>query len=332
MPTPTAQKRETKLVSVITNADALSDMRSLEATSTGRLRGMPARWTSGEQLDRLLRDTPQPWRARVTADLTDRYAGILTAGSAEYLVWSDNVLIAVLTVAARVELPDYPLSALQRRHQTAVVAVLSDLPRRTLVDLADRRAGMDGRDEQAAYETNPPNPQAIRVAPADDPTVTEWVTTGGDLADAHACVRAVGLDPQRSLILSAPGYGAYGRDRHRLDLPTLCAMNHLAIEHEVSTAVVGDWLDAEGVTRVELGPEQITAAFRSCYLGSYPSTYAYTHHRMAELGWKEALAQAGIPAEFLDLSKIEARWFTTEVRAIKARQGIAVFSRATRQG
>jgi hypothetical protein len=100
-------------MSIVTNADALAEMRNLKATSTGRLRGLPASATRYDPVNRVLCDTPEPWRSQIAADITDRHAGILTATSVEYLALSDNVLIAVLTAAAHVELPDYPLTSLQ---------------------------------------------------------------------------------------------------------------------------------------------------------------------------------------------------------------------------
>jgi len=320
-------------VSIVTNADALAEIQNLKPTTTGRLRGRPASSTRYDPVDRFLHDTPEPWRSRVAADITDRHAGILAAASVEYLVLSDNVLIAVLTAAAQVELPDYPLTSVQRRHQTAVAQALTDLPRHTLRQLADQRAAMDGRDEQARFETNPPAATAIRVAPADDPTVTEWVTLGPSLFDSRRDVQAAGIDPDRALILSAPRYGRYGERRHRLDLPTLCTMCRLAVAHQLPVAVVGGWLDEEGATTTDPGVQRLSAAFTESYLGSFDGQLAYTEHRMAELGWTTALANAGIPIGYLDLAKINRCWFADEVRAIRVEAGgrIAVFSRGIRQ-
>jgi hypothetical protein len=319
-------------MSIVTNPEALAEMRNLKPTSTGRLRGLPASATRYDPVDRVLRDTPEPWRSRIAADITDRHAGVLRAASVEYLVLSDSVLIAVLTAGAQVELPDYPLTSLQRRHQTAVAQALTDLPRHTLRQLADQRATMDGRDEQARFETHPPAATAIRVAPAGDPTVTEWVPLGPSLCDSRRDLQAAGLDPDRALILSAPRFGRYGQRRHRLDLPTLCTMCRLAFTHNLPVAVLGDWLDKEGATTTDPGVQRLRAAFTESYLGSFPAELAYTEHRIAELGWTTALANAGIPIGYLDLAKINHCWFADEVRAVRIDPGgrIAVFSRGIR--
>jgi hypothetical protein len=315
-------------MSIVTNPEALAEMRNLKPTSTGRLRGLPASATRYDPVNRVLRDTPEPWRSQISTDITDRHAGILTATSVEYLALSNNVL----TAAAHVDLPDYPLTPLQRRHQTAVAQALRDLPRHTLRQLADQRSTMDGRDEQARFETHPPAATAIRVAPAGDPTVTEWVPLGPSLFDSRRDLQAAGLDPDRALILSAPRYGRYGQRRHRLDLPTLCTMCRLAITHDLPVAAVGDWLDKEGATTTDPGAEWLSAAFTESYLGLFSGQLAYTEHRIAELGWTTAMTGAGIPIGYLDLAKINRDWFADEVRAIRADPGgrIAVFSRAVR--
>ena len=234
-----------------TNAEALREMQRLEQTSTGRLRGVPARYISRTPATVELRNTPEPWHGRLVADLTDRAAGSLSPDSAEYLVFSDNLLIAVFTVAAHVVLPDYPLSPVQRRHQDAVAHALADLPRNTLRELADRRAKMDGRDDQARLESDPPA-GAIRVAAIDDPTVTAWITLDADPDTSRTSIRQCGLDPNHLIVITAAGYGRYGRDRHRLDLPILYAMQQLADRNDMTAAVVGDWLAAEGAINANL--------------------------------------------------------------------------------
>jgi hypothetical protein len=314
----------------ITIPDAVAAMRQLEFTTTGRLRGVPATWTRYESVERILADTPQPWRDRLTTDLTSRQNGILTSESAEYLVFSDNVLIAVLTIAARVELPHVPTGTFPHRHQQTVATALADLPRTTLVDMADRRARMDGRDQQTRYEYQPPSETAIRVAPADDLTVTDWVTVDPDLAETRAHVRAAGLNPAAVVILSAPGYGGYGKHRHRLDLPTLSAIAGLADSHGLTVQVVGDWLHAEAATHVDPALDVIVAAFGQAYVGCFADTGDYVTHRMAELGWTKALADAGIPDVYLDRARITHTWLDRDIHAIARPAGIAVFTRHRR--
>jgi hypothetical protein len=314
-----------------TNAEALRDMQGLHQTTTGRLLGLSARYLDPRRAITQLGDTPQPWRSRIIADLTARTAGILTADSAEYLVLSDRTVIATLTVAAHLRLPDYPLTGLQRRHQGAVVAALSDLPRHTLRDLADRRSALDGRDEQAALEDDPPATGAVRVAADDEPTVTDWITADADLRITRDAVRRTGLDPDHLIIITAAGYGRYGRDRHRLDLPTLCAMRRVAREHQVSLQVVGDWLDAEGATWVDLDPAQIETGFADAYLGPFDHELDYTRHHVTELGWTAALHQAGIPERYLDERALNRDWFAQQVRSItcSTRHRVEVFRRAS---
>jgi hypothetical protein len=282
-----------------------------------------------------LRGTPEPWHCKIVTDLTERAAGSLRPGSAEYLVFSDNLLIAVLTVAAQVELPDYPLSPVQRRHQRAAGEALADLPRNTLRDLADRRASMDGRDDQIRLESHPPV-DAIRVAAVDDPTVTDWVTIDADLETSRTSIRCAGLDPDRLIVITAPGYGRYGRDRHRLDLPVLSAMHQLAARHDVTVAVVGDWLDAEGATNAYPGPspEQIRSAFTAAYIGVFASELDYTRHHMTELGWISALEHAGIPDRYLDAAAVNRDWFRSRFRGISraTHQRVDVFHRTTPAG
>lgn len=316
---------------ISTNAEALRDIRRLDPTSTGRLLGLPARSTDPRQASRQLHNTPQPWHDQIITDITARAAGTLSADSAEYLVLSDHTLIALLTVAAHLVLPDYPLTGLQRRHQSAVVAALSDLPRHMLRELADRRSTLDGRDEQAALEYRPPVIGAARIAALDEPTVTAWITVNADLDSTREAVRRASLDPDKLIIITASGYGTYGRDRHRLDLPMLCAMHRVAHRHQVSLQVVGDWLAAEGATHVGLDPGRLDTTFAGAYLGPFTHELDYTHHHMAELGWTAALQQAGIDERYLDERAVNRDWFAREVRGIycSTHHRAEVFRRAT---
>jgi hypothetical protein len=316
---------------ISTNAEALRDMQGLHPTTTGRLLGLPARYLEPRQAAPQLRDTPLPWRDRLIADLTARAAGTLTANSTEYLVLSDHTMIATMTVGAHLTLPDYPLTALQRRHQGAVVDALSDLPRHILRELADRRSALDGRDEQAGGESDPPATGAIRVAAGEEPTVTDWITVDADLPITRETVRRAGLDPDQLIIITAPSYGRYGRERHRLDLPTLCAMRRVARDQTVSLQVVGDWLDAEGATAVDLDPQQIETGFAEAYLGPFDNERDYTHYHMAQLGWTTALRRAGIPEDYLNESAINRDFFAQQFRSIycSTQHRAEVFRRTT---
>jgi hypothetical protein len=124
-----------------TIAEGLRAMRGLQDANAGRLRGVSLRYG---HLDRSrLAATPQPWRDQ----LWESMFGTITPDTPEYLVFSDGMVVAVLTIRARITLPDYPLSTLQLRHRSAAVAALSDLHRYALSYLADLRAVADGRIE-----------------------------------------------------------------------------------------------------------------------------------------------------------------------------------------
>ncbi|MEU7874268.1 hypothetical protein [Dactylosporangium sp. NPDC049140] len=314
---------------IATNAEALRDMRGLHPTSTGRLRGLPAKYARPGGAD--LRGTPEPWHSRLTNDLAEQAVDILTPASTVYLVFSDNVVIAVLTAAAHVLLPEYPLTATQRRHQLAVADALHELPRHVLRDLADRRASMDGRDEQAHFEYDPPTAGAIRVAALAEPTVTHWADIDADLAAIRQRITDLGLDPDRLIVITAAGYGTYGRDRHRLNLPMLCAMHRIADRHDVTLTVVGDWLDAEGATTAaDLDPDVAVTGFADAYVGAFGSERDFTAHRMRELGWTTALQQAGIPQHYLNDAAVTRGWFPSQFRGIwcSTRHRTEVFRRA----
>lgn len=316
---------------IATNTEALHAMRRLHDTSTGRLRGLPASYTRSNGAD--LADTPQPWRDRITTDLADRAAGVVGPASCAYLVFSDKVLIAALTVSAHLLVPDYELTTIQRRHQDLVCDALADLPRHVLRDLGDRRAAMDGRDEQAQFEYTPPAYGAIRIAASDEPTVTHWVGITADLPASRHRIGQLGLDPDRLIIITAPHYGDYGRKREHLDLPMLCAMHRIADRHDVTLSVVGDWLAAEGATTADPDPDGVVAAFAAAYLGPFLSEDAYTAHHMAEIGWTTALQRAGIPSRYLNTAAVTRDWFDKKVRGIRcaARHRTEVFDRATAQ-
>jgi hypothetical protein len=236
-------------------------------------------------------------------------------------------------------LPDLPLSANQAKHQAAAAHVLRDLPRDILGALADQRARWERTDAdadadvetvEAGYLGQPGG--ALRVAPAEDPTDTCWVHIGADLDVAQrtlreACHTDPGADPGQVLIVTAAGYGAYGRDRHRLDLPMLCAMHQVADTHHVTPGTVGDWLAAEGATDTDVHPPTLITDFAATYLGAYPDRAAYTQTRMAELGWAQAITAAGIPEQYLDLGAMTRDWFRTEVRDVAADGHIEVFTR-----
>jgi hypothetical protein len=302
-----------------TISEALREMRGLHSTDAGRLRGIHLRYGSLSLPQQLLSQTPQPWRATIEEASAARDTGSVTPDSPEYLVFSDRTLVAVLSAAGRVALPDYRLSRLQAKHQEAAAQALGDLARHALGELADQRATMDGRDHDAAAEYQDHPGGALRVAPANDPTNTRWVHIGPDLHHAHRTIqRACHTQPEQVLIITAAGYGTYGRDRHRLRLDVLCAMHQVADAHQVRLCTVGDWLDAEGATTSDINPQTIIEQFAIAYIGPFGSALAYTQHRMAELGWTQALQTAGIPASYLNTAAINRDWFRHQVRQINS--------------
>jgi hypothetical protein len=300
-----------------TITDAVREMRTLLPTRSGRLHGIPVRHSFGSRPDQWLGNTPQPWYDRLHAGITTRTTGSPTPGSPEYLVLSDHVVVVVLTAAAHLVLPDYPLSAAQTRHRTLAAQALADLPRHTLRLLADHRAAMDDRPQDAAAEYQQHPDGALRIAPATDPTNTRWIHIGANLDQARAAAaHTCHTDPDQLLIITAAGYGQYGRDRHRLTLPMLCAIHEVADTHQVSLRTVGDWLHAEGATTGEVSPTDVLAQFTASYIGPFADRTAYTRHRMVDLGWTEALSTAGIPERYLDLDAITRDWFSHDVRAV----------------
>jgi len=142
--------------------------------------------------------------------------------------------------------------------------------------------------------------------------------------------RACGADPDQILIVTASGYGTYGWDRHRLSLDILCAMHQVADKHQVSLCTVGNWLDAEGATTADIGPQAIVEQFAAAYIGPFDRDLDYTRHRMRQLGWTQALDAAGIPENYLDISAINRDWFSYQVRQIESgtRGRIEVFHRS----
>jgi len=317
-----------------TIAEALRHMRALHDTDTGRLRGVHLRHSAPGLPRRLLDLTPQPWRDQLCQAITAREAGTVTPDSPEYLVFSDHQLVVVLSAAGRVVVSDYPLSGLQHRHQQAAAAALADLTRHTLRELADRRAALDGRDRDARAEYDNHPDGALRIAPSHDPSNTRWVPIGADPHDAYRTVQqACHARPEQVLIITAAGYGRYGRDRHRLCLDVLCTMHQIAQTHQVTLYTVGNWLDAEGATTNDITAHTIAAQFTAAYIGRFPNDRAYTTHRMAELGWTLALHDAGIPADYLDTAAITRDWFSHQVRQIDpgTHDHIEVFHRTQRR-
>ena len=99
-------------------------------------------------------------------------------------------------------------------------------------------------------------------------------------------------------------------------------MHQVADRHRVSLRSVGDRLDAEGAP-IDLDPSRIVQEFTAAYIGAFASDRAYTRHRMAELGWTQALRAAGIPENYLNTAAITRDWFEHQVRHRSTRVSMA---------
>jgi hypothetical protein len=313
-----------------TMAEALDEMRHLHDVDTGRLRGLEVAYHLDDVtgLDTL----PEPWRGRLTGLLADRAAGTITAGTPQYLVFSDGLLVACATVHATVVTPNLPgMSPIQARHQRQAAAILADLDRDTLRKLADDR---DHRDtpHRTDTDTRQTTPGALRVAPATDPTNTRWIRIGADLDTARSAVaRAVGGSPHDAVIVTAVGYGHHGDHTHRPNLAVLCAMHTVTAAHPVSLATVGNWIDDEQGLAGQADPHLLAAQFTDAYIGRFASHRHYVEHHMQQLGWTDLLRTNGLEPYF-EHHRFERHLFTHEVTAIdvdswQPGHGIEVFGR-----
>lgn len=271
-----------------TVTEALAAMRRLERADTGRLRGIEVRY----DIDRLtgLSALPAPWGPRLIELIEDRKAGRTTADTPQYLVCSDGLPIAWVTMHAAVVTPDVPLSRVQARHRRDVAQALATLDRSVLDDLADQ---CDQRDGRPTTGQDTLDPGMVRVARLDDPTRTRWVRISPDLDAARQAVgRAVGDTADHALVITAVGYGHHGEHAHRLPLPLLCAIQQVATAHQVSLRTVGDWIDDEHGLAGRVAAATLARQFGDAYLGRYASRGGYTEHRMREQGLDGPAARA----------------------------------------
>jgi len=294
-----------------TLAAAVRAIRRLRATDTGRLRGIdlldrrPGLVTGQGHL-------PSPWSDRLAAATAGWTTGAVDAGTAVYVVCSDGVPVTWLTVHAAVVTPDFPLSGLQARHQRLATEALSDLTRPALLGLANLRDHREGLPDNVEAEYLPDMHGALRVAAPSDPTRTTWLHIGPDLAEATAQVRDSTGAPDPPLIITARGYGRHGTNAHRLSLELLCAMHAIAAEHDVTTGLVGDWIDNAHGGDGDASPATLPRRFRDTYLGRYPSRDAYAEQRMSEHGWTEVLRDTGM-TPFFGQSHFTSHLFSTDV-------------------
>ena len=309
-----------------TITEALGAMRRLERADAGRLRGVEVRY----DIDRLtgLSTLPAPHGPRLVELIEARKAGRITADTPQYLVYSDGLPIAWVTMHATVVTPDVPMSRVQARHQRDVAQCLAAMDRGALADLADQR---DQREGRPITGEDTVDPGVLRVARPDDPTRTRWIRIGPDLDTARQTVARVIGDADHVLVVTAVGYGHDGDHAHRLTLPLLCAIHQVATAHQVSLHTVGDWIDDELGLAGRVDPATLARQFTDAYLGRYASRAGYAEHRMREQGWTDLLHQLGIWPYF-DHRRYEQHLFSDEVIAIgregwQTGQGVEVFHR-----
>ncbi|MDT5027359.1 MAG: hypothetical protein QOE61_3785 [Micromonosporaceae bacterium] len=312
-----------------TIAEALQEMRRLLGTDAGRLRGVPVPY----HLDQItgLDTLPAPWGAHLTDLIEARRAGVISADTPHYVVYSDGLPVAWATVHAAVHTPDVPMSPVQAKHQRQAAAVPADLDRNTLNELADERDQREGRPDAVAADDEAMI-GALRVAPLADPTRTRWVRVGADLdAARHAVAQATRCAVEQTLIVTAVGYGHHGYHAHRLSLELVCAMQAVIAVHPVSLSTVGTWIDHEHGLAGQVDPRALPQQFTDAYIGQFGSRTAYARHRMTEQGWTELLRSSGMEPYF-DLRRHEQHLFSGGVAAIdldgwQPGRGIEVFHR-----
>ena len=298
-----------------TISEALHEMRRLRGADTGRLRGVEVRHHLDEltDLDRL----PAPWGSRLVALIEAAKAGTITGDTPHYLVYSDRMPVAWATVHAGVVTPTVPMSGIQARHQRQAAAVLADLDRDIIAELADQRDQREGRPDMSDAHGEAHMVGALRVAPAGDPTGTRWIRVSADLDQARDTVaRALGVPAGDAVIVSAVGYGHHGYHAHRLSLDLVCAMQATAAAHGVSLATVGDWIDHDHGLAGHVDPTVLADRFAAAYIGRYTSATAYARHVMDTQGWTELLRTSGMEPYF-ELRRYERHLFTSDVFAIE---------------
>src|SRR6266545_587464 len=152
--------------------------------------------------------------------------------------------VAWATVHAGVVTPTVSMSPVQAKHQRQAAAVLADLDRDVLQELADQRDQREGRPDMSDAHGEAHMLGALRVAPASDPTATRSIRASADLDQTRDTVaRTLGVPAADALIVSAVGYGHHGYHAHRLSLDVVCAIQATAAANNVSLATVGAWID-----------------------------------------------------------------------------------------
>ncbi|TQS42744.1 hypothetical protein [Cryptosporangium phraense] len=313
-------------------------MRQLISATTARLRGI--------DLDRDARQNPTAaipapnWPAEYNQALAARVNGQATGSSPFYVVFSDDFPVCWLNHDGHLVHPDVVLDRLRTRHRALASEALTDLARPALAYVADLRDVRDGRPQDVEDRTH--RPGLARVAHPDLPARAWWISVGHDITGARERSRAV-AGTEDPLIISAHGFGRYGRQTHRLDLGRLCAINATATKHgaglstlarghdgerspEIDANVVGSWLAEEYKLDAAPDAELIEPLFTAALIGSFSSDYAYADYRLKQTGWETTLRQMNAQ-EFFDMRHYVYCLFRRDVRAISAPGGIVVLRR-----
>jgi len=302
---------EEPLMARYTITEALRQMQRLSYADAGHLVGVDLH--DAWRLPAAKTGAPG-WPPQLNELLAARTAGTVTAATPVYLVLSDGFPVCWLTVDGVIVTPEAALTRNQVKHQQSATAALADLYRHTLGQLANLRDARDGRDEDMDNGYRSDRVGSLRVANPGEPARAWWVPISGDLDESHRRV-ADATGTQAPIIMTAYGYGQYGRDARHPQLDVLCAINRTAAAHDLPAGVVGDWLAAEGVAGL-LNADDIPAAFGEAYIGRFGHQLSYTAYRLDELGWEKTLRGLGA-IEFFDTQKFDRHLFTNEVRAIR---------------
>ncbi|GAA3386307.1 hypothetical protein [Cryptosporangium minutisporangium] len=310
----------------VNQAEALRLMRRLTTAASSRLHGVHL--DHGAYSYYPAPGAPYPdWPDDYNTAVEYRAAGQQIGSTPIYTVFSDRFPVCWLTYDGQIVESSAALTRLQARHRRLAVAALGELTRLALRQLADLRDVRDGRPKDIdGYDSEQRTGQA-RVSHPTAPARAWWIAVGPDLEHARSRSREVTGTPE-PLILSAHGYGRYGRDAECLPLELLCAINATVAAHQDTTTltgeravngnVVGDWLADEHGLSGALPADQIPAAFAAAFLGVYSHDQDFAAERMRQNGWDQALRDLGA-LEFFDLRQYTYQLFRREVRAIPYR-------------
>ncbi|MFB9319809.1 hypothetical protein [Cryptosporangium minutisporangium] len=307
-------------------AEALRWMRRLTTVASSRLHGVHL--DHGASSYYPAPGAPHPeWPGDYNTAVESRASGQRIGSRPIYTVFSDRLPVCWLTYDGQVVESSAALTRLQAKHRRLAVAALGELTRPVLQQLADLRDVRDGRPEDIdGYDSEQRAGQA-RVSHPSAPARAWWIPVGPDIEQARSRSHEV-TGTREPLVLSAYGYGRYGREAERLDLEVLCALNATVAGHRHTTTltgertvngnVVGDWLADEHGLNGGLPADQLPTAFSQAFLGAYRHDQDYAAEQMRQNGWEQALRDLGA-LDYFDLRQYTYQLFRREVRAISYR-------------